>query len=563
MRVVLVALALLAGLVAGCVATKAPAPPLVPGLTGTFVESGESAGLHDVVGATLHLPPSPRSANPMQPPAGMLPSDSPRSYGGAMTSLTGGVAAADLDSDGAMDLVFNQPGAVMVYANQGSGHFLPVPNAIPVPAGWTGTSVLAFDYDNDGRPDLLLGQSNGSVMLLHNEGSFRFLDASHSLGRDRDVPAEGAAAADINGDGYLDVLVVAYERWWNPDGPEGSGSRDRLYVNQGDGTFREEGLQWGINETRPSLSAAFGDYDGDGRQDLYVTNDFSVGAQLWHNVGHAFAEMTNQTGLASYRDGMGGVWADFNGDGRPDMYVSNIYAFLGGPPVPAGNQLFLNDGNGTFTDASLSSNAYNAGWAWGMCVLDAESDGDLDLLVPSGFPAPGVPAPPLPGVTPREPLPMDEMPQHFFLNHGNATFDSAETEWGVADAMDGRGCATVDVDNDGAQDVVVVGLGHHPMLYLNRHSQGHGIDLLLRGTGHSNRDAVGAYAIASWPGGQERVERAAGGGYLSTSSPVLHLGIGSQTHATVKLVWPDGTTQSQDLAAGRYRWTQGEAPRPW
>ncbi|MHB8633038.1 MAG: CRTAC1 family protein [Thermoplasmatota archaeon] len=560
----------LAFLASGCVETAAPAPhwpPVTVGATPWFVDAGS---IQDAVAPGL-VPPAghlvPRLAGALFPGPHAngtrdgMGGPNPTNYGSAMDSLTGGVAIADVDQNGYQDILISEPGRDRLYLNEGDGSFRDATAWLGDQGHWNGTTALFFDYDNDGYPDLFLGQLRGPSRLLHNDHGHGFTDVSASSGVAPVAAVQGAAAADVDGDGRLDLVVVAYEDWWNESGQR-TPERNLLYHNLGNGTFREEGLERGIDAAgaKPSLSGAFADYDRDGHPDLMVANDYGTGSQMWHNRGDGvFEERTNQTGSLTARDGMGIVWDDFNGDGWPDFYVSNIRQ----PPytvdINLGNQLFLNNRNGTFRDASQVSGTFSAGWSWGAAALDATSDGDSDLYVPGGFPYPRVPVPENGSGPPPLPGTMDDEPQRFFVNHGDGTFAEAAHAWGLDAVMDGRGCAAVDLNNDGAVDLVVVGLGLPPRIYLNRAPQGNFVDLHLVGV-KSNRDAVGTMVTAYWKGGMIEHERQAGAGYLSESSPVLHFGLGTAAETDLDIAWPSGLTQTfHHVVPGTYALVEGSA----
>lgn len=580
---------------AGCVVVGVPdrgsGAPLAPERTGGFVEVGKAAGLDVVLGEGLvptgslmgdaRLPDgsypfaSPDEASPAASnPDGAAPDvdgadpqedlgSMPRilAPGSPMVTLTGGVALRDFDLDGDLDIAFAQPGKTILFANDGTGHFTDVSWLLPTRAHWNGTTVLWWDYDNDGRPDLYLGEQTGPAFLYHNErastgraareGLPAFVDVTAAMGFTLDLAVQGASAADINNDGRLDLLVVGYTKWWENDSPlDMPGEREHLYVSQPDGTYHEEGLLWGLNETDPGLGAAFADIDLDGRQDVYVTNDFSRGDVLWRNTGGAFRDATRQTGTASARDGMGATWFDADTDGYLDLYISNIYALQHEPLADVGNQLFLNNANATFQDVSLVSRSVDAGWAWGSCAFDVDADGDMDLYVPGGFPQMGVPPPPAPGQRPPVPERMDNLPQRLFVNDGHANFRDQAKAWGVAARLDGRGCSVGDLDGDGAPDLVAAVVGQRPLLYLNRAPVGNRLRLDLQGT-TSNRDAVGARVTVTWPGHRLVQQRTAGAGYLSEDAPTLDFGLAGRGAADLEVDWPSGVHQEFHGAAPR------------
>jgi enediyne biosynthesis protein E4 len=467
---------------------------------------------------------------------------------GAMDSMAGGVAVADVDGDGWMDIYVANDGPNRLYRNN-QGTFQDVTMAWGAQDDGVGRVALFFDFDNDGDPDLFLGNIMSPSRLLRNDGG-KFMDVSIAAGVTPDVPVHAAAAADIDNDGDLDLYVGNYGTWWL-DGPQYTDAsqrvqNDMMFRNNGDGTFSEVGAAIGFTTPRWTLGASFVDFDKDGDIDLGVSNDFGGDDSLWSNRGDGTFELVNNgTGFISRRDGMGVIWADFDGNGWPDVYISNIFSKDGMDPVRRGNELFYNHG-GLFTESGAKSGTQDAGWSWGGVAFDADSDGDLDLFVPNGFQdAQPTFDPANPGRDMREGI---HQKNRFFENlqtHlGEGRFIERGSFWGLDLPVNGRGAAAIDFDRDGDVDLVHAVFGEKVMLLENRAPQGHYIAFHLQGAS-VNRDAAGAVVEVQTGNRVQTQTVTLGHGYLSQNTPVLHFGLGS--HATVdevRVLWPDGSAHT-------------------
>jgi hypothetical protein len=225
-----------------------------------------------------------------------------------------------------------------------------------------------------------------------------------------------AAVGDFDRDGWLDVYVCAYDFWTagttydapTPYYDATNGPPNQLYRNRGDGTFEDVTAKsgMGVNNNRFSFAAAWGDYDGDGWADLYVANDFGRN-NLYRNRGDGtFEDVAARAGVEDLGAGMSVAWGDYDGDGRLDLYVSNMWSSAGqrltGHPGFAavaagreaheafqrqakGNSLFRNRGDGTFEEVTAKAGVEFGRWAWGSGFLDYDNDGRLDLVVKNGY----------------------------------------------------------------------------------------------------------------------------------------------------------------------------------
>ncbi len=413
-----------------------------------------------------------------------------------------------------------------------------------------GHGIAAGDIDNDGHPDLLLTRWR-SYALYRNEGDGTFEDATERLGLGGERGWRTSAAfADLDGDGDLDLYVCHYVDW-DPDrsapcpDPKRPGrnmycvprafeaERDRLYRNDGHrfvDVSHEAGIATGDIDGR-GLGVVVADLDADGRPDVYVANDMTPNYLFRNLGGMKFEEMGIASGAGSnssggYQAGMGIACGDLDGDGRPDLAVTNFY----GESVT----LFKNLGDGLFVDRTAS-----AGLAaptrfvlgFGASFLDADNDGRLDLAISNGH------------VNDFRPTIPYAMPAQLFLGDGDGRMvDSSDRAGGCwAAPRVGRGLAVGDLDNDGRQDVLILSQGG-PLAYLhNLGPGGHFLTLGLGGTASN----VGAVVRVTSAGRTQTGWRLSGGSFLSSSDSRLHFGLGAKKggappRVAVEVKWPSG-----------------------
>ncbi len=482
------------------------------------------------------------------------------------TMSGGGVAFLDCDNNGKLDIAVVNDSSIDRYlaggdpmitlyredGNEKAPHFTDVTAAAGLTTkGWA-TGVAVADYDNDGLPDIYV-TGYGHNVLYHNLGGCRFSDVTAKAGVGGGGFSAGAAWADYDRDGFVDLYVARYvstDPRHLPD-PQRKvyksvltelpgtmpGETNFLYRNRGDGTFEEVAAKSGVQNTQRAhgMGICWGDFDGDGWPDLYVTND-GYRNFLFHNrrtgtfediglySGTAYGEMGQTFG------NMACDVADLEHNGRFDLVVTR---FAGQPA-----SLYINDGHNEFQDV-----ADRAGIAaptlplvkWGANFADFDNSGWQDLFIASGNFSTllnGVPGEP-PFVEPIE----------LFLNETNGKFREVATATGLnAGPLESRrGTALGDVNNDGRLDILVFNVGAPPSLFLNEtRNDNHWITLHLVGT-KSNRMAIGA-RVAVITGNVEQLDEVrAGGSYLSTSDPRLHFGLGSAAaFDRIEVLWPSG-----------------------
>ncbi|MGA8026463.1 MAG: CRTAC1 family protein [Bryobacteraceae bacterium] len=488
----------------------------------------------------------------------------------APETMAGGVAVFDYNRDGRPDIFFVNGANIAtlgkdapayrnrLFRNDGNGVFTDVTEAAGLAGAGYDIGVAVADYDNDGYPDIFVAGVHRNT-LYHNNGNGTFSDitAKAGLSASNDPQfgplwAIAGAWVDVNNDGLLDLFIVNYLQWQYSDKPlcgfQGTadychpryykGQPNSLFLNNGDGTFRDVSAEWGIrSHVGKGMGAGIADYDLDGRADIFVTNDGYYNS-LFHNLGNKFEEVAMTAGVALPEDGnfisgMGLDFRDINNDGLPDIAL-----------VALNNQtfpLYLNTGKGAFRDATAESGMRNltlhmAGFGAGL--FDFDNDGWKDLFVTRGH----VGSLPQPG---------QAVDQHntVFHNLGAGGKWQALTEEAGLDATQParhRGCAFGDLDGDGKIDVVTTALSRPAEIWMNRSpNSGHWLEIALEGT-RSNRDGIGArIKVISRTVGAQYNHMTTSVCYASSSDGPVHFGLGPDKQAeSVEITWPSGAVQT-------------------
>jgi hypothetical protein len=418
-----------------------------------------------------------------------------------------------------------------------------------------GMGVAVGDYDNDGRPDVYL-TAFGSNALYHNDGDGTFTDVTRAAGVDDPRWSTSATFFDYDADGDLDLFVANYLDFTiagNKTCFDAVGARDfcsparyrpvpgRLFRNDGGGRFADVTEASGIAKAfGPGLGAVAADFDRDGRLDLYVANDGTAN-QLWLNRGNGkFEEQGLLSGTAYNAEGlpqgsMGVAAGDVDADGDEDLLVTNL--------PREGSTFYLNQGEGRFqdmTDAwglrapSLPFTGFGTGW------IDYDNDGRLDLFVANG-------AVNIVEAQRGQPYPFQQ-PKQLFHNEGRPPLREVPTEAagpGVGRAEVSRAAAFGDVDEDGGIDVLVTNNNGPVRLLLDQAPRGHWLQARLRGV-QDNADGLGAWVGLSRKGAPTLWRRArADGSYLAASDPRVHFGLGGSTaYEALVVQWPSGRRET-------------------
>lgn len=480
-----------------------------------------------------------------------------------------GVAIFDYDGDGANDIFIvngttfdrtakTPPRTAQLYHNDGKGHFTDVSRSAGFTVEGWGQAVCVGDYNNDGKPDLLVTYY-GHNILYKNLGNGKFADAT----AEAKLPVSGVrfgsgcSFTDYDRDGYLDLVVANYVdldlaktpkpgdnqncEWKGIPvmcGPRGLPlGRNVLYHNNGDGTFSDVSEKAGILKPggRYSLGVVTADFDNDGWPDIYIACDMTPSLYFRNNHDGTFAERGVEAGVAYNFDGqlqagMGIAVADFDGDGLLDIAKTN---FSGDLP-----SLFRNEDGKFFSDVSQQAglNAHHL-LGWGIVFVDLDEDGWKDLLIANGHVYPEV----------ERAAVGDRYLQKTlaYRNQGNGRFTDITATSGPAfdTPRPARGMATGDLDGDGRPEIAIVNMNSTPSLLKNTGPRGNWVYLKLEGT-VSNRSAIGARVTVETAGRRQIDEVMSGGSFYSQNDLALHFGLG---HATVidriDVRWPNGGKQ--------------------
>lgn len=442
-----------------------------------------------------------------------------------------GQAWGDYDGDGWLDLyVTDAEGPNVLFRNNGNGTFSrsPLAEQVALPDGYSGGATFV-DYDNDGWPDLYV-VNWGANVLFRNEGGQRFVDVTEVAGVGDTANGQSASWGDFDQDGYLDLYVAnwsCYPRCGRPS----TGDSDRLYRNNGDGTFSDVTHWLNSKVLGSGFIASFVDYDNDGDLDIYLINDefiHPIGNALWRNdgpgcKGWCFTEVSAQLNADTRVMGMGLAVLDYDNDGRFDFYFSNA-----GPMT-----LLRNQEDGTFANVAPQAGVdLPTGIGWGTVAFDYDNDGwqDLYLAVMTTVDGKGIPANPL------------------WRNNGDGTFTLVDSHSGAGAVGPSMGVATADYDQDGWVDLLVGDVMQGYALLRNQGAAlfpGHNwLTLQLIGGGAVNRDAVGTRVEIRTPDGRFQMQEVRNGVSLGAGSELaLHFGLGEARTVDVTVRWPDGRMQ--------------------
>jgi hypothetical protein len=515
-----------------------------------------------------------------------------------------GITAVDYDNDGFYDLFIPDGVESKLFRNLGNGKFEDVTARAGL-SGLDGVSVAVFaDYDNDGYKDLFVSRTFQPNQLFHNNGDGTFTDVTKKSGIGADCCTTVASWADYDNDGYLDLYVGRYldpRKAIPTTFYARNGEPNQLYHNNHDGTFTNVTEKAGVGDRGLCLGTVFGDYDDDGYPDLYVVNDFGR-KTLYHNDRNGtFSDVTVKAGALAYGAGMSASFADYDNDGKLDIYCTNIrseHAWFAEEPtvdryminswrqgvwstdmplywevfrqsgfgfvgvfqqMASGNTLLRNKGDGTFEDTTWKAGANPVGWFWGASFGDFDNDGWQDIYAADGWvyndPGTEIELEFLNNVVSQQKLYKTGIffdPKYFgrrswhgyernrhLRNNGDGTFTEIGRAAGDDLLTNSRGVAVADFWNRGVLDIAVAAsTDRHALLRNEVGTQHNWLQVELVGV-KSNRDAVGARVTAIVQGKLQMREVVLGDGYGSQNNLRQHFGLGDAATVDELIVrWP-------------------------
>ena len=498
-----------------------------------------------------------------------------------LETIGSGVCLLDYDHDGWLDVFLvngstydalngkaEAPHAALFHNNH-DGTFTNVANIAGVTNDRWGFGCAVGDYDNDGWPDIYVG-NYGENRLYHNNHDGTFTDIAKTAGETLGNWSTGPSFGDYDGDGKLDIFVPGYIHWDMNNlpatgskavgfancqfrgaqtmcGPRGLvGEPDHLFHNNGDGTFTDVSLKAGVSDKRRyyGFSSTFVDIDNDGKVDLLVTDDSSPN-YLYINKGDGtFQDASFYSGFALNQDAretasMGIAVGDYGNSGRLDLYTTTFSDDY--------KTLYRNEGDGNFVDITPQMGIAEPTYpflSWGTAFFDYDNDGWKDLMFVSGHVYPQVDQHNWGTSFAERPLLFHN------LDHGKK-FEvmPAVIGSGLADVIPARGAAFGDLFNDGKIDVVINCLDHTPVLLRNVSADhNHWVGLMLIGGSKSPSDAVGSTVYLTGNGMRQRGDVMSGGSFESSNDFRMHFGLGESTTVDkVEIRWPDGAKETYSL----------------
>lgn len=519
-----------------------------------------------------------------------------------------GIAAADFDNDGFDDFYVCQPAGLpnRLYRNRGDGTFDDVTDRAGVGVLDNTACALFADFENKGVQDLLVSCGSGPLLFLNQgDGTFKLKKDAFKFSQPPQGAFTHAALADYDNDGRLDIYLCTYMYYLGLDQyhypvpyfDARNGPPNCLMHNEGNSSFVEVTQAAGLNadNNRYTFACAWGDSTGNGRQDLFVANDFGT-SQLYRNNGDGtFKVVSKEAGVENVGAGMGCSWCDFDNDGHQDVYVPSMWEAAGQrvtgqkqfhPDAPEsirelyrrharGNALYKNQGDGSFINTGHQSGVDMGRWSWSSDFWDFDHDGYPDLYVANGY----VSAPDRNDVAgffwrqvvAKSPEDATATPAYehgwnainelirsdsswhgyarnvMFSNNRDGTFTEVSGAVGLDFLEDCRSFALADIDHDGRLEILLRSR-NAPQLRILRNAMkhlGNSISFQLRGT-KSNRDAVGAEIVVHSSTLKQTRHLQAGTGFLAQHSKEAFFGIGDEQTVSATVRWPGGLTQNFD-----------------
>ncbi|MFY0645179.1 MAG: CRTAC1 family protein [Bacteroidia bacterium] len=501
-----------------------------------------------------------------------------------------GVSVGDINNDGLLDLFFtSNQGDCKLYVNEGEFSFSEITASSGIKTSGFCTGTVMADVNNDGYTDIYVCRDNPFFddslrenLLFINNGDMTFTEQGASYGVNDNGYSSIANFFDADNDGDLDLFVgnhpIEFERdirkfsiyELNDDK-----STDRLYFNNGDGTFTDHTMESGVASHSFTLSTSATDFNQDGFTDLYVCNDyFGMDFCYINNGDGTFTESHKELFKHASTNAMGSDAADFNNDGLVDLVVLDMLPqdnynrkLLSGPSnfdfyiirlknnyghQNMKNTLQINSGGGQFNEIGCFSGILATDWSWAPLFADYDNDGWKDLYVTNGY---------YRDVTNMdfisykanflkknnrnltinelaEQLPNKRTANYAFKNNGDLTFSDVSAEWGLDIETVSNGAAYADLNNDGKLDLIACNMNQEAHIYENTSPDKSYVDIKLKGD-VSNKQGIGAKVTVYSGGKMQFAENFTVRGYNSSVSPLMHFGLGELNEIdSIKVIWP-------------------------
>lgn len=510
--------------------------------------------------------------------------------------MGGGVSAGDINNDGLIDLFFTaNMKSNSLFLNKGNFKFEDITKKAKVAGDnrwYTGSTMV--DINNDGFLDIYVSVSgkgnNRNNMLYANNGDSTFTESASSYNIDDNGHTTQGTFFDYDNDGDLDLYLANYpptpfkspvQLYYSKAKKPKLEESDILYRNNGDGTFTDVTVESGILNFGLSLSATSGDFNNDGWQDIYVSNDFDSADYLYiNNQNGTFSEVAKTAVNHTSQYGMGADIADYNNDllidlaqvdmtpednrrSKANMASMNPIGFTN--MVKAGlnyqymqNSLQLNrgvdtNGNPVFSEVSKLAGISTTDWSWSILFADLDNDGWKDITVSNGtrrdinnrdyfldlksrnhFGGVKLSAEEI------QKIPSEKISNYVYKNGKDLTFENMTSEWGWEEKTFSNGATYADLDNDGDLDFIINNIDQTASIYQNNNLDNNNyVKVKLKGP-DSNKNAIGAKVYVTTANTNQMNEVTLTRGFQSSIAPELHFGLGDNLSSSLKVVWPNG-----------------------